>query len=155
MRPMRSTDALAGLFISLSVGQTSVSQSVVNGPAGKPHQATAVILLESSSAHTYSGNQETYVANLKLAGQKEAQLAKIVDRYPSYGFHIDQSVLAPSRPLRVLVTRDPGCDTPANQNSLPSNKQGEFALEVRQRLQERGVDVLPCFLLDHETQRRS
>ena len=153
MRPMRSIHALPALLIALFVGQTSISQSVVNGSAGKPRQAMAVILLESSSAHTYSGNQETYVANLKLAGQKEAQLVKIVDRYPSYGFHIDRSVLALSRPLRVHVTRDPGCDTPANQIASPSNKQGEFAPEVRQKLQERGAEVLPCFLLDHNTTR--
>ena len=150
---MRSALALPALLLALSLGHVSISQSVVNGSAGKTYRAKAVMLLESSSAHTYGGNQEIYVADLKLAGQKEPQLAKIVDRYPGYGLHIDRSILALSRPLRVHVTRDAACDAPADRIALPSNKQGEFAPEVRQKLQEHGSEVLPCFLLDHDTAR--
>lgn len=95
-----------GVAPGIPVSLPFAAQSVVSeASTGKPHRATAVILLESSSAHTYSVKQEIYVADLKLSGQREAKLTEIVDRYSSYDLQIDWSVLAMNRSLRILATR--------------------------------------------------
>lgn len=149
---MRSARLLPSALM-LALLPAALAQSAVSGPHERSEPATAVMLAESTSAHTYSGNQDVYVATVTRAGKHEPQLAKLVDRYPGYGYKIDRAALESSRTLRVRITRDRSCDTRAEEIFLPTSKDRDFDPDLRQTLDEHKGEVVECYLLQHDLTR--
>ena len=123
------------------------------GNQSKPLKATVQILaISSSSRQSFAGNQDVYLADVELKDGSH-QFARLIDQYPGFALPIRTSLLN-TRPLLTLqVTREPECDIRGAQIYLAQSGSAIFNGSVRDSLESRVDQVVPCFRTLHQTIR--
>ncbi len=111
-----------------------------------------LLAVSSSSRQSFAGNQEIYLADLQTK-QGDHQLVRLVDQYPGYGLPIRDSLLRDRTLFTMRVTREPECDLPGTQVFLAPTDQVVFSGSVRDSLQSRGTELVPCYKALHNTIR--
>ena len=122
------------------------------GNQSKPMKASVQILaISSSSRQSFAGNQDVYLADVQLKDGSH-QFARLVDQYPGFALPIRASLLNDRTLLTLQVTREPECDVRGAQIYLAPSS-AVFNGSVRDSLQSRLDQVVPCFKSLHQTIR--
>lgn len=123
------------------------------GNQSKPLKATVQILaISSSSRQNFAGNQDVYLADVQLKDGSH-KFARLIDQYPGFGLPIRTSLLNDRTLFSLRVTREPECDIPGAQIYLSQSSSAIFNGSVRDTLQNRSNQVVPCFKTLHQTIR--
>ena len=117
----------------------------------RPVSAQVTLLaVSSSSRQSFAGNQEVYLADLQTK-DGDHQFVRLIDQYPSYGLPIRDSLLRNRTLFTIRVTREPECDVPGSQIFLAPSEKVVFNGAVRDTLQARGTEMVPCYRALHST----
>lgn len=114
--------------------------------------ATVSILALSNSVSVYSAREEIYLATVSSYG-RTFPLAKLVDSYLTAGYPIPRSVMIDHRQLRMVLVRNPECDSIARSFFLSSEEKNIFERSTRNELLEHNADSIPCFTVIHAATR--
>ena len=149
---MRWSSCLAVTFMLLSGSIRAERPSpFTNQSKAEPARAT-MLAVSSSSRQSFAGNQEIYVAELQRRNG-DRELVRLVDQYPGFGLGIRESLLRSRTLFSLRLTREPECDVVGSQVFLPSSDRAVFNPAVREALQARQADVVPCYRAIHGTIR--
>lgn len=144
------------LLGSLVLGTTPLSAGGQNPVYSAHHKAqsaaVSVMALGSSVHHGFAGNRDVYLARIQIKGQ-DAQIAKLVDSYPSSDAPIRRSILIERRSLRMMLLRDEECDSPGKQFFLGNDESNIFDTASRDALKQASGENLTCFQIVHEATR--
>lgn len=121
------------------------------GNQSRPLKASVQILaISSSSRQSFAGNQDVYLADVQLKDGSH-QFARLVDQYPGFGLPIRTSLLSNKTLFTLRLTREPECDVRGAQIYLAQSSSAVFDGSVRDSLQTRADQVVPCFKTLHQT----
>jgi hypothetical protein len=152
LRSAFSTYILPVVLILLGEAST-FSQNSVYELAAKPQKAEVSILAISSSVHSgASGNQEIYLADIRLKGNTH-QMAKLVDTYSSISMPIQRAVLADRHLLHMTLIRDQECDATGQSFFLAPGDHNIFDASTRSVLNDQAAERIPCFNVIHDATR--
>jgi hypothetical protein len=116
----------------------------------KPMKAEVTILaISSSSRQSFAGNQEIYLADLRVKG--EHQFIRLIDQYPGFGLPLRTSLLKSQTIFKLQVTREPECDVAGSQVYLSPGDSTVFNGSVRDSLASHQADPVPCYKTLHQT----
>ena len=123
------------------------------GNQSKPLKASVQILaISSSSRQSFAGNQDVYLADVQLKDGSH-RFARLVDQYPGFALPIRTSLLNDRTVFALQLTREPECDVRGAQIYLAQRNDAIFNGTVRDSLQSRADEVVPCFKTLHQTIR--
>lgn len=123
------------------------------GNQSRPLKASVQILaISSSSRQSFAGNQDVYLADVQLKDGSH-QFARLIDQYPGFALPIRTSLLNDRTLFTLQVTREPECDIRGAQIYLAQSSSAIFNGGVRDSLQTRADQVVPCFKTLHQTIR--
>lgn len=111
-----------------------------------------MLAVSSSSRQSFAGNQEVYLADLRTK-KGEHEFVRLIDQYPGYGLPIRDSLLRNRTLFTMRVTREPECDMPGTQVFLAPTDEVIFDGAIRNTLQGKGTNPIPCYRTLHSTIR--
>lgn len=120
----------------------------------RPIKAEIRFLADSTIVRSgYGENEDVYLVELVAErGGSEAELARLIDRYPPSGAPISPEVLTSEQPTRLQMHRDRQCDI-AYRNLVLRTRPGDPFAILPERLGFEPelsppispTDVLPCY----------
>lgn len=135
----------------LAVSVTQVRASSVNPVFDSPTQsvkANVDVLAISTVIRDSSGNQDVYLATVRVKGQAP-QLARLIDTYPLSSKPIRRDVLRNRAALRMTLVRSPERDSSGQDVFLDADDRNIFDPDVRAELAKQPSGTIPCFTIVH------
>lgn len=148
----RRLSRFAVLSILCSTALTAERESPFTNQSRPLSAQVTMLAVSSSSRQSFAGNQEIYLADLQTK-KGDRVFVRLIDQYPGYGLPIRDSLLRDRTLLTMRVTREPECDLPAVQVFLAPSENVVFNESVRNTLQSRGSELVPCYKALHSTIR--